>query len=306
MGRNKVRMPKVSVIIPTYNRAYILNRAIESVIKQTFHDIEIIVIDDASTDDTEKIMDTFNDKRILYVKNEERKGPSAARNTGIQIARGEYIAFLDSDDVWLPEKLVKQLQVFNKSSRNLGLVYTACMEIEDSKQKRTVIPRCRGNVMETLLITNCVGYIVTPLVRKKCFTEAGLFDEQLLCSEDWDMWIRIAQYYEVDFVNDILVYIYPQRDGLMKNNAGAISAHKRISSKYEHLLKMLPTKLKAERYLREGIFFWWKREIASCLHYFLKAVFLDPSKGIDIFSYFAKKILEKVLSLFSRNIKSPL
>lgn len=297
-------MPVISVIIPTYNRAHVLKRAIDSVLGQTFQDIEIIIVDDASTDGTEIIIDTFHDKRILYIKHEKRKGASAARNTGIGIASSEYVAFLDSDDEWLPEKLAKQIQVFNKSSQNLGLVYTACMEIVDSKQKRTVIPKCRGNVMEKLLVNNCVGYIVTPLVRKECFTKAGLFDEQLPGSQDWDMWIRIAQYYEIDFLNDILVYVYPQRDGIMKNNAGAIFAHKRILRKYEYLVSTLPRKLKAERYLYEGIFFWWKRDILSSCHYLLRAVFLNPSKSIDIFSYFAKKTWVKVLSLISKNIKS--
>jgi glycosyltransferase involved in cell wall biosynthesis len=299
-----MRMTVISVIIPTYNRAHVLKRAIDSVLRQTFQDIEIIIVDDASRDGTEKIIDIFNDKRILYIKHEERKGASAARNTGIEIARGEYVAFLDSDDEWLPEKLAKQIQVFNKSSQKLGLVYTACMEIENSKQQRTVIPKCRGNIIENLLVNNCVGYIVTPLVRKECFTKAGLFDEQLPGSQDWDMWIRIAQYYEIDFVNDILVYVYPQRDGIMKNNAGAILAHKRILRKYEHLVSRLSRKLKAERYLYEGIFFWWKRDIVSCCHYLLKAVFLNPSKGIDIFSYFANKTWEKIISLISKNIKS--
>jgi glycosyltransferase involved in cell wall biosynthesis len=296
-------MTKVSVIIPTYNRAYLVKRAIDSVTKQTFQDIEIIIVDDASTDNTENIIKTLNDKRILYIKHKERKGASAARNTGIENAQGEYIAFLDSDDEWLPQKLAKQLKVFNNSSRNLGLVYTACMEIEDSKQKRTIIPRCRGNVIENLLVSNCVGYIVTALVRKECFNETGLFDEQLSCSEDWDMWIRIAQYYEVDFVNEILVCIYPQRDGLMRNNAGAISARKRILKKYEQLVKALPIKMKAERYFHEGIFFWWKRDIACC-RYLVSAVFLDPSKAVDIFSYFAHKIWQKILSVVSNNAKS--
>jgi len=297
-------MPKVSAIIPTFNRAHLLNRAVHSILNQSFQDFEIIIVDDASTDITENLMNEFNDRRIVYIKHKERKGASAARNTGIEIARGEYIAFLDSDDEWLSEKLEKQLKVFANSSQALGLVYTACMEIKGSNQKRIIVPKFKGYILDNLLVNNYVGYMVTPLVKKECFAKVGLFDEGLLCSEDWDMWIRIAQYYEIDFVDDILVYIYPQRDGIMKNDTGAILARKIIFNKYALLVKNLPKKLRAERYFNEGIFFWWKRDIASCCHYLLKAVFLYPSKSIDIFSYVANKIWEKVISLISKDIKS--
>jgi len=298
-------MPKVSVIIPTYNRAYLLNRAINSVLKQSFQDFEIIIVDDASTDVTDNLINTLNDRSIVYIKHKKRRGASAARNTGIEIAHGEYIAFLDSDDEWLPEKLEKQLNVFDNSSyQDLGLVYTACLEIREAKQKRTLIPNFRGDILKNLLVKNYIGYTSIPLIKKECFTKAGLFDEQLPGSQDWDMWIRIAQYYEVDFVNDILVYVYPQRDGIMKNNAGAIMAHKRILKKYEELVKALPRKMRAERYFNEGILFWWKRDIAFSCRYLLGAVFLDPSKTIDIFSYFAHKTWQKMLFMISKNIKS--
>ena len=114
------KTPKVSVIIPTYNRAHLVGRAIRSVLNQTYQDFEIIVVDDGSTDNTEEVVKSFNDPRIRYIRHEKNRGGSAACNTGIRAARGEYIAFQDSDDEWLPEKLEKQMQVFENTPTGVG------------------------------------------------------------------------------------------------------------------------------------------------------------------------------------------
>ncbi len=113
--------PTVSVIIPTYNRANLVSRAIKSVLNQTYQDFEIIVVDDCSEDNTEEIVKSFNDSRIRYIKHKKNKGGSAARNTGIKRARGKYIAFLDDDDEWLPSKLEKQIMLFEKLSKHYGV-----------------------------------------------------------------------------------------------------------------------------------------------------------------------------------------
>ncbi|GAH83893.1 unnamed protein product, partial [marine sediment metagenome] len=122
----------VSVIIPTYNRADMVGRAIQSVINQTYQDFEIIIIDDASTDNTREVAREFQEreKRIKYFKHEINKGGGAARNTGIKNSKGEYIAFLDSDDEWYPEKLEKQIEIFNKNDENLGVVYSGVFYID--------------------------------------------------------------------------------------------------------------------------------------------------------------------------------
>ena len=108
-------MAAVSVIITTYNRAHLVGKAIKSVLNQTFQDFELIVVDDGSTDNTEEVINSFNDTRIRYIRHKINKGGNAARNTGLRNSKGEYIAFLDSDDEWLPEKLERQLEVFKKS-----------------------------------------------------------------------------------------------------------------------------------------------------------------------------------------------
>jgi len=114
----------VSIVIPTYNRAGLLSRTIQSVLNQTYQDFEIIIVDDGSTDKTEEVVKSFNSKKIFYNRHEENKGANAARNTGIKASRGEYIAFQDSGDEWLPQKLERQMKVFENASPEVGVVYT--------------------------------------------------------------------------------------------------------------------------------------------------------------------------------------
>ena len=116
--------PKVSVVITTYNRAVLLPRAVRSVLAQTFEDYELIIVDDCSTDDTPDVIRTFVDSRIRVVRHAENTGQSAAINTGIRIARGEYIAFPDDDDEWVESKLLRQVRTLDASSPRVGLVYT--------------------------------------------------------------------------------------------------------------------------------------------------------------------------------------
>lgn len=190
----------ISVIIPTYNRANYLSEAIDSVLAQTYKNYEIIVVDDGSTDNTRKVLEKYSNKiRYIY---QENKGPSAARNNGIKNAKGELIAFLDSDDAWLPEKLERQLELFRKNDE-LGLVssaYYSCDEYfnlptlvreKDLSTKRKILPK--------LFVKNLFA-TPTIVVKKKCFTRVGLFNENYKFGEDWDMWIRIALDYEVHYV----------------------------------------------------------------------------------------------------------
>src|SRR2546429_9117536 len=125
-------MPKVSVIIPTYNRAEFLCSAITSVLNQTFHNFEIIVVDDASQDHTREVMNSLGDKRIRYIRHEKNKGVAATRNTGLVNAKGTYIAFLDDDDEWLPEKLQKQFNLLESCQNIVGVVYTGAFVVRKS------------------------------------------------------------------------------------------------------------------------------------------------------------------------------
>ena len=152
----KFGSPVVSVIIPTYNRAHLIGRAIRSVLDQTYQDWELIVVDDASTDDIPGIVKGFTDGRVKYIRHDENKGAAAARNTGIQAARGAYIAFLDSDDEWLPEKLERQVQAFESSDAQVGVIYTGTIAVSQSGEALSdyKAPRFRGYIFRDLLISN--------------------------------------------------------------------------------------------------------------------------------------------------------
>lgn len=203
-------MPKVSVVIPAYNCERFISTAIESVLGQTYGDYEIIVVNDGSTDKTDEVLSRYASKiKKIYQPN---KGPAEARNTGIANSEGGYIAFLDQDDAWLPEKLRMQVEVMEKNNK-LGLVYTDTYVLKDKefgnadclcrRSFQTRQPH-RGSVIEYLFLDNFIA-TSSVMVRKECFSEIGMFDPSVVPSEDYDRWLRIAADYEIDFVDAPLV-----------------------------------------------------------------------------------------------------
>ncbi len=216
----------ISVIIPTYNQGDFLPRAIKSVLEQTFQNFELIIVDDASTDNTEEVVKKFQeeDERIKYKRHQKNKGGNAARNTGLRNAKGEYIAFLDSDDEWLSRKLEKQLEVFEKpNNANLALVYSGAYYIENGKMAIKVLPKKRGHILKDLLVSNCImAGGSSSLIRREVFNNCGYFDE---CKElregggqEYEMWIRIAQKYECDFVKEELIKYYIHERSITKRS----------------------------------------------------------------------------------------
>jgi len=208
--------PLVSVIIPTYNREHLLDRAVKSVLNQTYQNFEIIVVDDASTDDTEKVIKRFNDKRIKYIKHKINSGGSAApRNTGIKAAQGNYIAFQDSDDEWLPEKLEKQMKTFEEFPKT-KVVYSGFWRIENGRKEyipNKNVKKIEGDLHKELLERN----FITPqavIIKKECFDKAGLFEEKLRSYQDWEMWIRVSRKYKFKCINEPLVMSYLTTDSI--------------------------------------------------------------------------------------------
>jgi len=198
--------PKVSVIIPTYNRANFLRSAIQSVLNQTFKDFEVIVVDDASTDDTRQIVHEFADDRIRYIAHNENKGGSASRNIGIKSSKGKFIAFLDDDDIWMPTKLEKQLFLLNMNPE-VNVVYTGARSIDKNGKVGSQLknPSLKGNIYPAILKKNYVGSCSYVLVRRDCFDVTSFFDEKLPSNQDWDLWIRMAKHSQFDYVNETLV-----------------------------------------------------------------------------------------------------
>lgn len=238
-------MPKVSVIIPSYNRAKLLGRAIDSVLHQTFSDYEIIVVDDGSKDNTKDVLKAY-DGKIKYIYQANR-GISGARNQGIKEARGEYIAFLDSDDSWIPEKLAEQIKVL-EANKNVGIVYSKLQMINDKGEHCGVKPKHKSgkNFRELIEIG---GDIPTSSVmaRRECFEKVGVFDESLQQMEDIDMWIRIAKNYDLYEITDkILAYYYRHDEQVTRNRMkvyeGLVGLYTKILNSYEDAPKAVLTK----------------------------------------------------------------
>lgn len=186
----------ISVIIPTYNRAGRIGEAIESVIAQTGRDWELIVIDDGSTDDTEEVVRSFGDDRIRYVRQENR-GVSASRNVGIEKAKGELIAFLDSDDRWEPRKLEVQKEFFD-SNPAVHVCQTEEIWIRNGVR---VNPMKKHAKPSGWIFARCLDLcLVSPsavMLRRSVFDRIGAFDESLPACEDYDLWLRAALHYEI-------------------------------------------------------------------------------------------------------------
>ena len=212
-------MPSVSVIIPTYNRAFIIRKSVDSVLQQTFRDFEVIVVDDGSTDNTREVLVAYGDK--LHYSFKKNGGIASARNHGLKIAAGEYIAFLDSDDYWKPEKLQQQVACFREHPE-FGLVATRCITntvdenfqtISDNKKRRS---GKSGWIYGDLFFRNFIR-TSSVMIKNECFREIGLFDENLPRFEEIDMWLRIARKYPVGFINDTLT-VYTQRPREMRHD----------------------------------------------------------------------------------------
>ena len=207
-----MKNPKVSVIIPTYNRENLIKRSINSLLSQTNQDFEIIIADDASTDNTAEVIKSFQSDKIRYFRLEENSGQCVSRNRAIQMARGEYIGFLDSDDEWLPEKIEKQLSVFETSDDpKLGAVYCGFIEKDEIKNQTNIINRdnLRGDIYKSLLQGFCPSTPTMFLVKKKALEKVKGFDENLPTFVDYDLWLRIAKEgFTFDFVNEPLIVKY--------------------------------------------------------------------------------------------------
>ncbi len=226
------KRPLISIIIPTFNHGRLVAGAVESALSQTYPRKEVIVVDDGSRDNTRDALEPLRD-RIRYVYQENR-GLSAARNTGIREAKGEYVAILDADDIWLNVKLEEQMKIFAED-KSAGLVSCGSFEMDDTGRVfGENVPRDPGDqnrLRENLLVKNIVSGGSNALIKKECFDAVGLFDEGLKSAEDWDMWLRIARRYSVRFVQRPLVKV--------RTGQNTMSGIRNASKMLENELKVL-------------------------------------------------------------------
>ncbi len=204
-GERVVR-PTVSVIVPTYQRAHCVAVAVGSALVQTFTDLEVLVIDDGSTDGTDAAVTSIGDPRIRYIRLEHNAGVAAARNRGIRESRGEYLAFLDSDDTWFPDKIARQLERFERGGADLGLVYGGVEQHDGRGGVETTLPTHRGRLFHQLLQCNVIhGGGSNVMIPRHVVARVGFFDEALPAIEDYDYWLRISRAYVVDFVDEAVM-----------------------------------------------------------------------------------------------------
>lgn len=220
--------PLVTVVIPTYKRPHLVVQAIGSVLSQTVIDVEILVVDDCSQDETRVVIEAIADSRVRYVMHETNKGLPAVRNTGVRLARGRYIAFLDDDDQWHPEKLERQLKVLQAYDA------VACTAVSSAKGYAMRVHRRPDVSLDDL---RRGGFAPSGLIAKAEVFRDVMFDEAIRQGEDWDAFIRIAQRYSIGWISaPLLIYnegVHPRMTGEAKQLLGS-EIEKRNAMLYKH------------------------------------------------------------------------
>ena len=224
-------MPHVSIIMPAFNAEKTIYSAIDSVLNQSFNEWELLIINDGSSDGTLDVISVFKDKRIKLI-NQANQGVAAARNSGLKIACGEYIAFLDADDLWLPSKIQKQVSTFSQFGEEVALIYTGYRGFKFSSIDSFSMVTEPINIHEDdyyrLLVSDYIATL-TVMIRRDILKEIGYFREDLRGTEDWDYWIRIAKLYKLKKINEELA--------LYRISSGSLSSNKLTHSDEE--LKVL-------------------------------------------------------------------
>lgn len=199
----------VTVVITTYNREKLLGRAIDSVLAQTYPHWELVIIDDASTDNTAELVQSYSDKRIRYIRHPENRGSSASLNTGILSSQKKYICILDSDDEYVPTHLEKHVNLIKNSPPEVGFVYCRIGELQpDGSLKPAHFNLVRGQAYKQALWQGYLAQMASLLVKRECFDAVGVFDTQFPCFKDDDICFRLAKNFLVDYIPDILVIIH--------------------------------------------------------------------------------------------------
>jgi glycosyltransferase involved in cell wall biosynthesis len=306
-------MPHISVILPTYNRAHLLGRAVQSVLQQTYRDLELIVVDDGSADETPAVVGQYTDARLHYVRHATRQGAAAARNTGVRVSRGTYLAFQDSDDEWLPSKLARQLDVFLRAGTEPGIVYCRFWDLRGRRAlptpsalqvARSRLPGARNRLSGDISTALLYGNWVTPqtvIMPRVCFDAVGGFDTSFRQFEDWDFFLRLARHFRFLYLNQTLVRTYftpgsvsvaseklvPSLEQLVRKHAPAAPASNPLLAQYQYALGCLACQ---QQQCTQGAVHFM-RAVRLCPHnatYWLSA--LAASAGYSVYLRVAQRV----------------
>jgi len=290
-------MSLVSVIIPAYNYAKYIRQTVESVLTQSFSDIEVLVVDDGSTDNTRQVIEQIKDRRLRYMYQHNRV-LAAARNAGLHNTASQYVAFLDADDLWLPRKLELQLEQIERFER-VGLIYGGYHVIDAAGVRvGTRSPRIiTSDWLKQLVLGNFVaGSATTSLLRRECFDRVGGFDESLKASEDWDMWLRVARYYEFRVV-DAPIAAIRIHDANMTADSNLMDTHFQIvldkffrSSDLPHDIMQLQHTARSRAKVASAMFAARRKQYPKGAWLALAALRYDL-KNIDAYYMIVKSIL---------------
>ena len=279
------KKPLVSIVMPTYNCAAYLPESIESILAQTYDAYEIVVIDDGSSDNTKLVLEPYSEK-IRYIDLGRNEGLPTARNLGIQSAKGEYVAFLDADDIWMPEKLKMSIDQFLKNP-DAGMVYSKHINIDSKSQFlegkiRRTLPS--GNIFLQLFFEQNFIICSSVVVRKEVFNKTALFDFELENCQDWDMWLRIAFYYKAIGIDVPLVKYRHSSKSLSKNRDNVLKYQKVIIDKIYTMFKdsdngisgKMYKKRLAAHYAKIGRHYMRTGDKAAAREHFRLSLKMDP------------------------------
>ncbi|WP_265112369.1 glycosyltransferase family 2 protein [Halosolutus halophilus] len=280
-------MIAASVVVPTYNRADVLPRTLDSVREQTFQEFEIVVVDDGSTDNIAAVVDQYPDDRIRYVSHETNRGPSAARNTGIRAAEGKYVSFLDSDDELKPTFLERSIETLRAESAECAGTFVALERYRDGEVIEThgatpvmASPADFGPSIETEARTGGLT------VRASVFADVGTFDERIAYMDDVAFWVKLLREYYLVGVDEPL-YRYHSHDGqLTGNDAEKIEGLTTFLETYHH---ELPASYRAQYRYILGKSHVRRREFLNAALEFRKSVMADPRRARDVSRFLFEK-----------------
>ncbi len=269
----------VSIVVPTFNRKPFLGDALQSILDQTYRDWEALIVDDGSTDATSEIVATFmkRDSRIRFVSHPQRRGAQAARNTGIHAAQGDWIAFLDSDDQWLPDSLSVRLEILKK--RNVDVVYSDCLVLtpEAVEARLFGVSPANGHVYKRLL-RQPGPMFQSLLLSKRSLSEIGYLDESIISFQEWDTAIRLARHCTFAFVTKpTFIYKCQHQATISKDAFRTAAGYEQVLSKHSlSVLRYCGPSCLASHYHTAARLHKEAKDIAGARRCELKAIALWP------------------------------
>lgn len=274
----------VSVVVPVFNRELYICDTLDSILSQTYQDIEIVAVNDGSTDNSLNLLEDYKQRypEKISIINQSNQGQVAARNAAIAVSRGAYVAFLDSDDLWLPEKLEKQMPLF---CDDVGLVYCAVYNIDESGRTVGMTPcetGVRGKAYLRMLTSNQMtgGTVV---LSRAAIDAVGSFDESLSAAENWDLWLRVSKRFSIDYVDEPLVKYRKHSGNMSKDHELMMNAIEQILAKHCKCSTITTEEdsacriARANYEYRNGVHYFSRYECQKARGYFRNALALQPN-----------------------------